>query len=188
MSAQALAAAALRLRIALAPHGIAVGALVAVLLAAGVLAWLVPQRMLQADQHRIAMRLATMPVTTQGAATPYVANDNLALFYRSLGEQRYAEQQVRTLFALAAKAGLSLNKGEYRAGYERSARLHTYQITLPVKGSYNAVWNFAMMSLRAIPFASLDDISFKRDSIGDTEVEARLRLTLYLAGQPGPLP
>lgn len=188
MSAQALASAALRLRIALAPHGIAVGALVALLLAAGVLAWLVPQRVLQADRHKIAMRLATMPVTAQSAATPYAANDNLTLFYRSLGEQRYAEQQVRTLFALASKAGLSLSKGEYRTGYERNAGLHTYQVTLPVKGSYNAVWNFAMMSLRAIPFASLDDISFKRDSIGDAQVEARLRLTLYLAEQPGASP
>jgi hypothetical protein len=38
-----------------------------------------------------------------------------------------------------------------------------------------------MLALRAIPFASLDDISFKRDAIGTANVEARLRLTLYLA-------
>jgi hypothetical protein len=63
--------------------------------------------------------------------------------------------------------------------------VHAYQVTLPVKGSYAAVWNFALDSLRAIPFASLDDISFKRDSIGDDKVAARLRLTLYLADQPG---
>ena len=61
---------------------------------------------------------------------------------------------------------------------------YTYQVTLPVKGSYGAVWKFGMLALRAIPFASLDEISFRRDAIGDAAVEARLRLTLYLAG-PG---
>jgi hypothetical protein len=74
-----------------------------------------------------------------------------------------------------------LHEGEYKPGYDRNARLSTYQIDLPVKGSYRAIWQFAMDALRGIPFATLDEISFKRDAIGDTNVEARLRLTLYLA-------
>jgi hypothetical protein len=63
--------------------------------------------------------------------------------------------------------------------------VHTYQLNLPVKGSYAAIWQFALSALRAIPFASLDDISFRRDSIGDATVEARLRFTLYLSEQGG---
>ena len=58
-------------------------------------------------------------------------------------------------------------------------------LNLPVKGSYGAIWQFALGALRAIPFASLDDIGFRRDSIGDPVVEARLRLTLYLKDVPG---
>jgi hypothetical protein len=114
--------------------------------------------------------------------------DKLDAFYAALGPRRYAEQQVRTLFALAGKNGLSLSQGEYKTGYDRNARVTTYQVNLPVKGSYGAIWQFAMGALRAIPFASLDDISFRRDGIQDPAVEARLRLTLYLKDVPGGAP
>jgi hypothetical protein len=73
-----------------------------------------------------------------------------------------------------------LRQGEYKPGYDRNARVYTYQVNLPVKGSYAAIWQFAMAALRTIPFASLDEITFHRDAIGDATVDARLKLTLYL--------
>lgn len=175
----------LRLRLAVAALGpfACAGALLLVLGALAVF-WLLPQRALQAERHAAALRAARAPAPVVKSA-PVTANENLALFYATLGEKRYAEQQVKTLFALAAKSGLSLSQGEYKSGYDRNGRLHTYQVTLPVKGSYGAIWQFAMLSLRAIPFASLDEISFKRETIGDAGVEARMRLTLYLADRPG---
>ena len=164
-----------------------VGAVLA-LAGAGALLWLMPQPARQAASHAAALRSArTPPVVIKPA--PLQANENLALFYATLGEKRYAEQQVKTLFGLAAKSGLSLAQGEYKGAYDRNGRLHTYQVTLPVKGSYGAIWQFGMLALRAIPFASLDEISFKRESIGAASVEARLKLTLYLAYRPaGALP
>lgn len=178
----------LRLRLALAACGpVAAGALVLALCGAAALAWLAPQRALQARQQQRALRVAALPPASLKPA-PVMANENLALFYAALGEQRYAEQQVGTLFALAAKSGLTLAQGEYKGGYDANAGLHTYQVSLPVKGSYQSVWQFGMLALRAIPFASLDEISFKRDSIGAAAVEARLRLTLYLAAQPAGAP
>lgn len=157
-----------------------------VLLVAGAaaLAWIVPQRTLAAQQQRVALRLATQPQALTVKAAPATSSENLALFYGALGEKRYAEQQVRTLFDLAAKAGLTLKQGEYKAGYDRNARLHTYQVTLPVKGSYNDVSTFSLLALRTIPFASLDELSFKRENIGEPQLEARVRLTLFLADRP----
>lgn len=179
------ASLALRARLAARSLGpLTCGALLLVLVMGGALAWLAPQPALQAERQKVALRVARLPATATMPA-PQQSNANLAQFYGTLGERRYAEQQVKTLFALAAKADLSLSQGEYKASYDRHSRVHAYQVTLPVKGSYAAVWNFALDSLRAIPFASLDDISFKRDSIGDDKVAARLRLTLYLADQPG---
>lgn len=181
-----LGAVGLRLRLAAIALG-PVLCIAALLLVAGAaaLAWLAPQRALQAERHQVAMRVAAMPAAALARSAPVTANDNLAAFYGTLGEKRHAEQQVRTLFALAAKSGLSLSQGEYKSAYDRNARLHSYQVTLPVKGSYRDIWQFSMLSLRAIPFASLDEISFKRDSINDPQAEARLRLTLYLAERPG---
>jgi hypothetical protein len=168
---------------------------------AAVLAWTVHatirldaerDALVAARAARLAAAPASTPTPTAGLATqpaPAVPLapplDNLDAFYAALGPSRYAGQQVKTLFSLAAKNGLALSQGEYKTGYDRNARVTAYQVNLPVKGSYSAIWQFAMGALRAIPFASLDEISFRRDAIGDPAVEARLRLTLYLKDVPG---
>jgi hypothetical protein len=179
-------ALALRARLAVMALG-PVFCLACLMIVAGAaaLAWLLPQRALQAERHQVAMRLVMMPAAASLKLPPETANQNLALFYDTLGEQRYAEQQVKTLFALAAKANLSLSQGEYKSAYDRNGQLHTYQVTLPVKGSYGQVWSFGLMALRSIPYASLDELSFKRENIGDAQVEARLRLTMYLSDRGG---
>ncbi|UUZ55502.1 hypothetical protein LP419_07480 [Massilia sp. H-1] len=43
-------------------------------------------------------------------------------------------------------------------------------MTLPVKGSYNDVSTFSLLALRTIPFASLDELSFKRENIGEPQL------------------
>jgi hypothetical protein len=188
MSAPALATVLLRLRLWLGALGpIACGGTVLCVAGALALAWLLPERALQGQRHAVVLGLAALPQPA-AAPAPADANANLALFYDTLGERRYAEQQVKTLFALAAKTGLVLSQGEYKGTAEQGGRFHTYQVNLPVKGSYGAIWRFGMLALRAIPFASLDEISFRRDTIGEPTVEARLRITLYLADQaPGAL-
>ena len=180
-----LSGVVLRLRLTVIALGPVFCAACLLLLAAlAAMLWLMPQRALQADRQKVALRLASLPAHVQGQAAPQSANQNLLRFYEALGEKRHAEQQVKTLFGLAAKANLSLSQGEYKSAFDRNARLHTYQVTLPVKGCYRDVWQFGMLALGAIPFASLDEMSFKRDSIGEAQVEARLRLTLYLADNP----
>jgi hypothetical protein len=188
MTAPALSTVLLRLRLWLSMRGpVACGAAVLCVAAALALAWLLPERALQGQRRAVALGLAALPQPV-AAPAPADANANLALFYDTLGERRYAEQQVKTLFALAAKTGLVLSQGEYKGARELNGRFHTYQVNLPVKGSYGAIWQFGMLALRAIPFASLDEISFRRDTIGEPTVEARLRITLYLADQaPGAL-
>ena len=179
-------ALALRVRLAVMALGpVFCIAAVMIIVGAAALAWLLPQRAVQAERHQVALRLVTMPANATLKLAPESANQNLELFYNTLGEQRYVEQQVKTLFALAGRASLSLSQGEYKSAYDANGRLHTYQITLPVKGSYGQVWSFGLMALRSIPYASLDELSFKRENIGDAQVEARLRLTMYLSDQQG---
>jgi hypothetical protein len=158
-----------------------IGIAAAVAVVAGLLAsaWLAGATDLLQREQSLVAHMAALPRNEPKTAAPST-NDNLALFYRSLGDRGHAERQIGTLFALADKAGLVLSKGEYREAFDSSARVYTYQLTLPVKGSYRAIRDFAMQSLRAIPFASLDEISFRREAIGDANVEARLRFTLYL--------
>jgi len=183
----ALTSPMLRLRIMLLranPLVLAAGILVLVM--AGALAWTLHAvwtmeraqavRDAQAQQKAQAAPAAVPEPVPAPAQVP----DNLAAFYGALGARGSAEQQVKTLFSLATKSGLVLRQGEYKAGYDRNAKVYTYQVNLPVKGSYAAIWQFAMAALRTIPFASLDEITFHRDAIGDATVDARLKLTLYL--------
>ena len=139
------------------------------------------------EQYAAVRRQAAMPPPPLAAqpAPPPSADQNLAYFYGSLGGRGKVGRQLKTLFALAEKNGLSLRQGEYRAAQDRAGRFYTYQITLPVSGRYGAIWQFAFDALRALPHASLDDVGFRRDAIGSEAVEARLRLTLHLADAPG---
>ena len=172
-------AGALALRARLALLRVGAPACVAIALCvAGVAAWawLLPQR---AAQARVMARPLPTP-SSLVTVPPPSANQNLAEFYQVLGENRYAEQQVKVLFDLAAKSNLVLRQGEYKSGYDKASRVATYQIILPVKGPYQSIWQFAMQGLREMPFASLDEIGFRRDTIAEPTVEARLRFTLYL--------
>ena len=189
-----LATTWLRLRLALrALNPVTIAALLLLTAGFAALAWVLPAREeLEAERVR-ARRLAALPppapVSSTAGMAPVVletsSTENLALFRTAIGRQRDVEPGLKTLFALAAKSGLVLSQGEYKRGVERNAQLHTYQINLPVKGSYAQVWQFALQALHALPYASLDDVSFRRDSIGQAGLEARLRLTLYLADAPG---
>ena len=179
----------LRLRLMLLrANPIVLAAAIALAVMAGGLAWTLnavwamerAQQASAAQAKQKALAAQALPPAPAPAAAPARAPDNLAAFYGALGERHGAEQQVKTLFALAAKSGLVLRQGEYKPGYDRNARVGLYQLSLPVSGSYRAIWQFTLLALRAIPFASLDEITFHRDAIGDTTVEARLRLTLYL--------
>lgn len=182
-----LAPLLLRTRLALGRLG-APGWIAVVLCAGGLAgwAWLLPQR---AELARLMAQPLPTAVAPAIAPPPPSANQNLAAFYDVLGERRYAEQQVKVLFGLAAKSGLTLNQGEYKYAYDKASGVSSYQILLPVKGPYQAIWQFTLQTLRAMPFAALDEISFRRDAIGDTAVEARIRLTLYLRdAAPGAQP
>jgi hypothetical protein len=185
VSAPTLTGWVLRLGIALRAVGpVGLGAAVLLAGSAAALGWIVPEREAREQQHRAVLAQAVAPAAATGAQVAQPETASIDAFYKALGERHYAEQQVRTLFGLADKAGLVLTQGEYRGAYDRNARVYAYQVTLPVRGPYKAVWGFAMSSLASIPFASLDEISFKRESVGDANVDARLRLTLYLNGTP----
>lgn len=163
-------------------------AVLAIVLCIACLAALLPARQ-QLERDYAAARLAArapLPPRAAPAAPPPSSDQNLELFYATLGDRRGVERQLKDVFALAARHGLALDQGEYRSAQDRNARVLTYQVNLPVRGSYGAIWQFAMDVLRTLPHASLDDVAFRRDSVNDTGVEARLRLTFYLA--PGDQP
>jgi hypothetical protein len=152
------------------------------------LSWLGAARTRVAQEYDAARAAAARPAPPPAPPAPPSADQNLAHFYGALGQRQLLERQLKEVFALAQRHGLVLRQGEYRSSQDRAGGFTTYQLNLPVKGRYGAIWAFAFDLLRALPHASLDDVSFRRDAIRDENVEARLRLTLYLsaaAAAPG---
>ena len=193
MKAFNLAQTALAVRLWLTRFGWT-NSVVGVLLLLGASAWLwaIPQLKQQAVSAHVALAAAqksftsALPVAIVPPLPP--AQQRLQQFYDVLGESRYAEQQVKTLFALAAKNGLSINQAEYKFATNKDGLFHTYTISLPVKGQYGAIRPFCEQILLAVPFASLDEINFKRDAVNNPNLEAKLRFTMHLDnahGMPG---
>jgi len=136
-------------------------------------------------QKEQARRLKSESMVSRPEQTLPLSQNELRLqnFFDNLGDNGYAEQQLKTIFDIAAKKNLKLNAGEYKSGEERNSDTVAYQIQLPVNGPYAAIREFCEEVLLAIPFASLDEISIKREVIGRNNLDAKLKFTLYLNGK-----
>ncbi|HEY8102474.1 MAG TPA: hypothetical protein VIF82_17170 [Burkholderiaceae bacterium] len=186
MNMSNLSALGLQARLALMRLGW-INNIACMLIVFGIAAWLwgIPYLRMQTNAPMHALEQAQKSLASTNSHSVEAAHslpeERLAAFYDVLGDQRYVEQQVKTLFAVAAKSGLILNQGEYKSSLEKGSHSTTYQMILPVKGQYQAIRKFCEQTLLAIPFASLDEISFKRDEITNNTLEAKLHFTLYLS-------
>ncbi len=114
------------------------------------------------------------------AAYALPVESDLTSFYKSLPSERNAIQQMRKIYQIADKQSLRLSQGEYKFTREKDAHLGSYQITLPVKGSYIQIKKFIAKTMNAMPTLALDGVTFKRETIRGTEVEAKIQFTLFL--------
>ena len=184
MTAADLGRIALQARIGLIRVGV-IPAVIAILLLLGAAAWIwfaVNARHQGRQEQALAQarqRLRVPPAA--GVAAPELgAGQNLRKFYDVLGDRSESEQYLKDLFAIAAQTDLSLDQGEYQWQIDKNSSTYRYQILLPVKGSYSVIRRFCEQTLRALPFASLDELSFKRESVGEDALDANLRFTFYL--------
>jgi len=113
-------------------------------------------------------------------ALPGDVAGRLAEFYRFFSREEPVTDWLARLYDIGRKVGIELRSGEYGLRKPDRARLGQYQITLPVTGSYAQIRAFAENALLEIPTLSLDQIDFRRKRVSDAQVEAEIRMTLYL--------
>ena len=101
-------------------------------------------------------------------------------FRDRLAENGDRGKLLKVVFSEAKEAGIPLPQGDYSHISEVDGGYGKLQINLPVKGSYKQIRAFALGLLEKLPSLSLDEISFRRDNIKSSVVEARIRMTLYL--------
>ena len=129
---------------------------------------------LRAQAAVVRQRLAQVPDQNEAA------NNRLAAFYARLPGTSGALDAIDLIHRSAGTNGVKLAQGEYRLMREGSAQLLRYQITLPARSNYLSLRAWLTDVMNALPTAALDEISFKRDNVGNTAVEANVRLTLFL--------
>jgi len=63
---------------------------------------------------------------------------------------------------------------------DKVGKLVRYQMTLPVKGEYPQIRKFLTDLPGALPAVALENVQFERQKIADPNVEAKIRLVLYM--------
>jgi hypothetical protein len=126
--------------------------------------------------ERLRTRAPYQPVSSGGRA------DEVRRFYSLLPAVESLPRELERLYGLARTARIDLLQGEYR--FEKSASsLVSYRITLPIRGTYQQIREFVGATLKEMPTTSLDALRFERKKIGDAQLEAQVRMTMYF--RPG---
>ena len=118
------------------------------------------------------------PVPIQSVVVNHDAED-LARFYGRFPPVERLPGELDALYAHAKISRVELRQGEYRME-SRGAALTAYQVTLPVRGSYPQLRQFVGRVLKDMPTTSLDAVRFERKKAADAQLEAQVRLTIYL--------
>jgi hypothetical protein len=132
-------------------------------------------------EREVAKRSAAAAKATRLAGQPVSAPDgaaDLERFYRRFPTLDALQSELEAIYAHARASKLQLAQGEYRL--EKGVGLAAYRVTLPVRGSYAQVRQFIGHVLKDMPTASLDAVRFDRRKAGDAQLEAQVRLTIYL--------
>jgi Tfp pilus assembly protein PilO len=117
-----------------------------------------------------------------GTLAPSMApGQQLDAFLQALPAQLDATSAIDRIYALASQERIALDSGEYSLGIDPKTHLARYQILLPVRGSYPQQRRFLNALLSEVPALVLEDLELKRKQIAESELEGRLRMTLYLS-------
>jgi len=122
--------------------------------------------------ERLRARTPFQAVATEGRA------EELRRFYSLFPPLERLPDQLEQIYALARGAKLELLQGEYRLE-KPAVGLAFYRITLPLRGTYPQIRQFVGATLKSMPIASLEGLRFERKRVGDTRLEAQIRLTVY---------
>lgn len=179
MVRRSLSGVAVQAALLLARAGLLPAAALLCLAAAALLHFLLlPQ--LQARTERDRQHLADL----RAGRTAAPAAQDLAAHYNEFRTQLASEdgrgELLKSLFKLAAEAGVTLAQADYRQQPDPGCGCQRLQITLPVRGTYPQIRAFIDAALARIGALALDELSLRRENVKNTNVEAQLRLTLYL--------
>lgn len=177
-----------RLQIVWWRHGGAGTALlVALLVLAGLLTWMLQQAdaALAQTQQALANGQSRTPVDTP-PAEDHDENTRLAALQAVLVASPPPDEVVRHMAELAQRAGIAWAQGEYRAQWHADTQTTQWQVTQPALASYPQLRQLIDAVLRAHPNVSLDHMAVQRDDAAQSQAKVRLRWSIWTRGAAAP--
>jgi hypothetical protein len=116
------------------------------------------------------------------AVSDRVADPSAALL--TLPARADLPEVLGQLFREATRARIAVDTAKYEIKAMKSSGLVRFQITFPVTGPYPQVRAFIDATLGTMPAVALSELALERKSIGDGNVEAQIRMTVYARSAP----
>ena len=113
-----------------------------------------------------------------GAVSNVNAAEKVASVYEYLEKPEATTDWLAKLYAIGKATGVELQSANYKT-QAAGGRLQRYEIVLPLTGSYAQMRDFLKRSLAEIPVLSVDQVSLKRETRRDGNVQAEVRLTIH---------
>lgn len=107
-------------------------------------------------------------------------DEQLAAFYQLFPSEHDATDSVGAIAAIAQRDGLRVQQAEYKVERDKTGRLIRFQMSLPLKGDYQAIRSFLSHLRAELPIVSLEQVQFDRQKVGDPLVDAKIRLVIFL--------
>ncbi len=126
--------------------------------------------------------LATASSRVSTAATQVTADPAAGL--RTLPARTEVPALLRQMFDEATRAGLAVDTAKYEVATTKGSGVVRYQIAFPVTGPYPQIRTFIDSILATMPAVGLRELALERKAIGDSDVEAQLRFTVYTRSAP----
>lgn len=114
------------------------------------------------------------------SAGPASASERLAAFYGFFPRPDELPDLLDRIFAVAKGQGLQLEHGDYRVVPDSTGELMQFQLTLPVRGTYPQIRNFVDGAMLGVSTLSLDSIQFERQKVGESTLDAKVKMALYV--------
>ncbi|GAB3244553.1 hypothetical protein [Chitinimonas naiadis] len=175
---QQLGKLGLRAQLYLHRHG-GQGLLGGLLVAGAVLAWATLPLAEQSLVRRQAALASTSALLPTASPHPGTGQGQYDALYQVLDQGRDRQQDLQQLFDMAEQEGWDLAEADYSLNTQGKAGLQRLQIQLPLTGSYADIRDLAKTLLRGKANLSLDDLSFKRESAEQSNLNATLKLSLW---------
>lgn len=114
---------------------------------------------------------------------PPTERDHLDTYYRAFPAGDGLPDLLVRIHGYAQARGLAADKAEYRSTLVTGTPLEQVALELPLHGRYAALRLWLGDLLAELPEVAVDGLLLKRADIGAEELEARVRLVIYLRGR-----